>query len=61
MTTIEDLYKWAVEHGYENLPVGLQYQDDDCSYTGDTWYNYREDVVSIVKIYDGGKNYVLLR
>lgn len=60
MTTIEDLYKWAVEHGYENLPVGLQYQDGGGSYNGDTWDDCREDVVGVLKVYDGGKPYVLL-
>lgn len=60
MTTIEDLYKWAVENGCEKLPVGVQYQDGGGCYSGDTWYDCREEVRSTIKVYDGGKEYVLL-
>ena len=29
MTTIKELYEWAVKHNVENLPVGLQFQDTE--------------------------------
>ena len=37
MTTIRDLYEWAVKNHVENLPVGLQYQDMGGPYDGDTF------------------------
>ena len=29
MTTVRELYEWAVENHVEDLPIGLLYQDDD--------------------------------
>ena len=37
MTTIKDLYAWAVKNNVEDLPVGLQYQDMGGPYDGDTF------------------------
>ena len=37
MTTIRDLYEWAVKNNVEDLPVGLQYQDMGGPYDGDTF------------------------
>ena len=37
MTTIKDLYEWAVKNHVEDLPVGLQYQDMGGPYDGDTF------------------------
>ena len=37
MTTIRDLYEWAVKNHVEDLPVGLQYQDMGGPYDGDTF------------------------
>ena len=37
MTTIRDLYDWAVKNHVEDLPVGLQYQDMGGPYDGDTF------------------------
>ena len=37
MTTIKDLYAWAVKNNVEYLPVGLQYQDMGGPYDGDTF------------------------
>ena len=31
MTTIRDLYEWAIEDGVEDLPIGLQFQDEERS------------------------------
>lgn len=37
MTTIKELYEWAVENKAENLPIGLKYQDGGGPYNGDTF------------------------
>lgn len=37
MTTIRDLYEWAVKNHAEDLPIGLQYQDMGGPYDGDTF------------------------
>ena len=37
MTTIRDLYEWAVKNHVEDLPIGLQYQDTGGPYDGDTF------------------------
>lgn len=34
MTTIKELYEWAKDNNYENLPIGLQFQDDGGEYMG---------------------------
>ena len=66
MTTIKDLYEWAIKHNAENLPTGLQFQDKYDTYRGghapdnDTFtllFDY--DVSSAVEESDKGK-YVLL-
>ena len=36
MTTVRELYEWAVENHVEDLPIGLLYQDDDKAHGGDT-------------------------
>ena len=43
MTTIKDLYEWAVKHNAENLPVGLQFQDGGGTYSGDTFTEFAPD------------------
>ena len=37
MTTIKELYEWAVENNAENLPIGIKYQDGCGTYNGDTF------------------------
>ena len=37
MTTIKELYEWAVENKAENLPLGIKYQDGGGTYNGDTF------------------------
>lgn len=37
MTTVRELYEWAVENHAEDLPIGLLYQDDDKALNGDTF------------------------
>ena len=43
MTTIKDLYAWAVMNKVEDLPVGLQYQDAGGTYSGDTFTDMGPD------------------
>ena len=43
MTTIRDLYEWAVKNHVEDLPVGLQYQDMGGPYDGDTFSDMGPD------------------
>ena len=43
MTTIKDLYAWAVKNNVEDLPVGLQYQDMGGPYDGDTFSDMGPD------------------
>ncbi len=61
MTTIKELYEWAVKHNVENLPVGLQFQDEGGAYSGDTFSAYAPDYeVSASIEYSGDDEYVLL-
>ena len=43
MTTIKELYEWAVKNSVENLPVGIQFQDGGGSYSGDTFTEFTPD------------------
>lgn len=43
MTTIKELYEWAVDNNAENLPIGLKYQDGGGSYNGDTFSDMGSD------------------
>lgn len=61
MTTIKDLYEWAVKHNVENLPIGLQYQDSGGSYSGDTFSDMGSEYdVSAEVETSGVDEYVLL-
>lgn len=61
MTTIKDLYEWAVKNNVENLPVGLQYQDDGGAYSGDTFSDMGTDYEISASIEESGVDkYVLL-
>ena len=60
MTTIRDLYEWAVEDGVEGLPIGLQFQDEDGYYSSNTFTKFPDYGISaFVKEYFGEK-YILL-
>ena len=60
MTTIKDLYEWAAKHNAENLPIGLQFQDEDEAYSGNTFTKFPDYRISaFVKEYFG-KKYILL-
>lgn len=70
MTTIMDLYNWAIENDALDLPIGLQYQDEGGYYNGNTYLHsidqinrgndmYNDDLsVSIES--EEGKKYILL-
>lgn len=61
MTTIKDLYEWAVKNSAENLPVGLQFQDGGGSYLGDTFTEFAPDYEVFTSIETSGADkYVLL-
>ena len=64
MTTIKELYEWAVENKAENLPVGLKYQDGGGPYNGDTFSEMGSDYeisVTIERVsYATNIKYVLL-
>ena len=54
MTTIKDLYEWAVKHNAENLPVGLQFQDGGGSYAGHTFTEFAPDYDAVASIETSG-------
>ena len=63
MTTIRDLYEWAVKNNAETLPVGIQFQDEGGTYSGDTFTSYSQSpnyevFASVEK--SGDDKYVLL-
>ena len=60
MTTIRDLYEWAVEDGVEDLPIGLNFLDEDGYYSSNTFTELPDYCISaFVKEYFGQK-YILL-
>lgn len=61
MTTIRDLYRWAVKNNVEDLPVGLQFQDGGGTYSGDTFSDMGADYEISASIEKSGEDkYVLL-
>ena len=61
MTTIKDLYEWAVKNKVESLPIGLQFQDGGGSYSGDTFTDFAPDYEVSASIEESGDDkYVLL-
>ena len=61
MTTIKDLYEWAVKNNVETLPIGLQFQDGGGSYPGDTFTDFAPDYEVSASIEKSGDDkYVLL-
>lgn len=63
MTTIKELYEWAVKNNAESLPVGIQFQDEGGTYSGDTFTSYSQSpnyevFASVEK--SGDDEYVLL-
>lgn len=61
MTTIKELYRWAVKYKAENLPVGLKFQDEGGTYNGDTFTAFEPDYEVSASIEESGVDkYVLL-
>lgn len=61
MTTIKEIYEWAVKHKVENLPVGLQFQDEGGTYPGDTFTAFSPDFEVSASVEESGVDkYVLL-
>ena len=60
MTTIRNLYEWAVEDGVEDLPIGLKFQDEDEAYSGNTFTKFPDYRVSAFVREYFGKKYILL-
>lgn len=56
--TIKELFTRAVKEGFENLEIGLQYQDSGGEYYGDT-FKAGDEVSYSIKT-SRGKEYVLL-
>lgn len=63
MTTIKELYEWAVKNNAEGLPVGIQFQDKGGAYSGDTFTYYSHspnyEVFASIEA-SGDDKYVLL-
>ena len=60
MTTIRDLYEWAIKDGVEDLPIGLNFQDENGDYSSNTFTKLPDYCISAyVKEYFGQK-YILL-
>ena len=60
MTTIRNLYEWAIEDGVEDLPIGLNFLDEDGYYSSNTFTELPDYCISaFVKEYFGQK-YILL-
>ena len=61
MTTIKELYEWAVKNSVENLPVDIQFQDGGGSYSGDTFTEFAPEYEVSASIEKSGDDeYVLL-
>lgn len=60
MTTVRELYEWAVENHAEDLPIGLLYQDDDKELGGDTFADEGMRDLGIDVCNRGGAECVLL-
>ena len=61
MTTIKELYEWAISREVEDLPVGLQFQDEGGGYPGDTFSAFKPDCDISMHIKKSGTDrYVLL-
>ena len=54
VTTIRDLYNWAVENSIDllDMPIGLQYQDEGGTYKGNTYEHGLDQEESGNKNYD---------
>ena len=61
MTTIKDIYEWAISRGVEDHPVGLKFQDEGGTYPGDTFSAFKPDCdISMHTKMSGADRYVIL-
>ena len=60
MTTIRDLYEWAVKDGVENLPIGLNFLDEDGYYSSNTFTKLPDYRISAFVEEYLGERYILL-
>ena len=60
MTTIKEIYEWAVKHKAENLPVGIKFQDEGGTYPGDTFSAFAPDFAVSASIEESGVDTYLL-
>ena len=60
MTTIRDLYEWAIEDGVADLPIGLNFLDEDGYYSGNTFTKLPDYRISAFVEEYLGERYILL-
>ena len=60
MTTIRDLYEWALEDGVADLPVGLNFLDEDGYYSSNTFTKLPDYRISAFVEEYHGERYILL-
>ena len=60
MTTIRDLYEWAIEDGVVDLPIGLKFQDGDEFYSDNTFTEFPDYRISAFVEEYRGEKYILL-
>ena len=60
MTTIRDLYEWAIEDGVADLPIGLQFQNEDEAFCGNTFTKFPDYRISAFVEEYFGEKYILL-
>ena len=60
MTTIRDLYEWAIEGGVADLPVGLNFLDEDGYYSSNTFTKLPDYRISAFVEEYRGERYILL-
>ena len=60
MTTIRDLYEWAIEAGVADLPIGLNFLDEDGYYSSNTFTKLPDYRISAFVEEYHGERYILL-
>ena len=60
MTTIRDLYDWAIEDGVEDLPIGLNFLDEDGNDSSNSFTKLPDYCISACVKEDFGQKYILL-
>ena len=60
MTTIRDLYEWAIEDGVAGLPIGLNFLDEDGYYSSNIFTKLPDYRISAFVEEYRGEKYILL-